>query len=127
MGTRSNQGSGTIINTASGIALTPRPNLVLYGASKGWVVTFTKGLAMELAVEGIRINALCPAAGDTPMLAEFMGGEETTEGRERFTGSIPMGRLIQPEDMGWAAVYLASDEAAAVTGTCLPVDGGRCI
>jgi 3-oxoacyl-[acyl-carrier protein] reductase len=121
------QGSGTIINTASGIALTPRPNLVLYGASKGWVVTFTKGLAMELAAEGIRVNALCPAAGDTPMLAEFMGGTETAEGRARFTGSVPMGRLIQPEDMGWAAVYLASDQAAMITGTCLPVDGGRCI
>ena len=121
------QGYGNIVNTASGIALTPRPNLVAYGATKGAVVTFTKGLAMELAEEGIRVNALCPAAGDTPMLAEFMGGEETEEGRSRFTASVPMGRLITPDDMGAAAVFLASDEAAMVTGTCLAVDGGRCI
>jgi 3-oxoacyl-[acyl-carrier protein] reductase len=121
------QGHGNIINTASGIALTPRPNLVAYGAAKGAVVTFTKGLAMELAEDGIRVNALCPAAGDTPMLAEFMGGEETEAGRSRFTASVPMGRLISPDDMGAAAVFLASDEAAMVTGTCLPVDGGRCI
>ena len=113
------QGYGNIVNTASGIALTPRPNLVAYGATKGAVVTFTKGLAMELAEEGIRVNALCPAAGDTPMLAEFMGGEETEEGRSRFTASVPMGRLITPDDMGAAAVFLASDEAAMVTGTCL--------
>lgn len=121
------QGSGSIINTASGIALTPRPNLVAYGATKGAVVTFTKGLAMELADQGIRVNALCPAAGDTPMLTEFMGGTETADARARFTESIPAGRLITGEDMGYAAVFLASDESGMVTGTCLPVDGGRCI
>lgn len=121
------QGYGNIINTSSGIALTPRPNLVAYGASKGWVSLYTKGLAMELSGEGIRVNALCPAAGDTPMLAEFMGGTETNEGRERFVGNIPMGRLITGKDMGAAAVFLASDDAAMITGTLLPVDGGRCI
>lgn len=121
------QGGGVIINTASAIALAPRPNLVAYAASKGWVVTFTKGLALELAPEGIRVNALCPAAGDTPMLKEFMGGEDTAEGRGRFAASLPMGRLIHPENVGWAAVYLACDEASMVTGACLPVDGGRCI
>lgn len=121
------QGGGVIINTASAIALAPRPNLVAYAASKGWVVTFTKGLALELAPEGIRVNALCPAAGDTPMLKEFMGGKDTAEGRERFAASLPMGRLIHPENVGWAAVYLACDEASMVTGACLPVDGGRCI
>lgn len=121
------QASGCIINTASGIALTPRPNLVIYGATKGAVVTLTKGLAMELAPQGIRVNALCPAAGDTPMLTEFMGGELNQTGRDKFTASIPLGRLINGQDMGAAAVYLASDEAAMITGTCLPVDGGRCI
>jgi len=121
------QGYGNIINTSSGIALTPRPNLVAYGASKGWVSLYTKGLAMELSGEGIRVNALCPAAGDTPMLAEFMGGTETTEGRDRFVGNIPMGRLITGDDMGAAAVFLASDDAAMITGTLLAVDGGRCI
>jgi 3-oxoacyl-[acyl-carrier protein] reductase len=91
------------------------------------VSLYTKGLAMELAGEGIRVNALCPAAGDTPMLTEFMGGTETSEGRARFVGNIPMGRLITGKDMGAAAVFLASDDAAMITGTLLPVDGGRCI
>ncbi len=121
------QGYGNIINTSSGIALTPRPNLVAYGASKGWVSLYTKGLAMELAGDGIRVNALCPAAGDTPMLTEFMGGTENDEGRARFVSNIPMGRLITGQDMGTAAVFLASDDAAMITGVLLPVDGGRCI
>ena len=122
------QGRGTIVITASGIALTPRPNLVVYGATKGAVLTFAKGLAMELAPEGFRVNALCPAAGDTPMLAEFMGGQESAEARERFVSGLPMGKLITPEDMGNAAVFLASDaEAGTITGCALPVDSGRCI
>ncbi|MEM7428741.1 MAG: glucose 1-dehydrogenase [Pseudomonadota bacterium] len=122
------QGHGNIIVTASGIALMPRPNLVVYGATKGAVLTYAKGLAMELAPAGIRVNALCPAAGDTPMLQEFMGGEETTDKKEAFRTSMPMGRFITPEDMGHAAVYLASDrEAGAITGTALAVDGGRTI
>ena len=87
-----------------------------------------KGLAVELAPEGFRVNALCPAAGDTPMLAEFMGGEATTEGRARFESGLPLGKLITPEDMGNAAVFLASDaEAGTITGCALPVDSGRCI
>ncbi len=122
------QKSGNIIITASGIALTPRPNLVAYATGKGAAVTFAKGLAMELAPEGIRVNALCPAAGDTPMLTEFMGGNATEDARQRFQDSVPMGRLISPRDMGQAAVFLASDaQAATITGTALAVDGGRCI
>jgi 3-oxoacyl-[acyl-carrier protein] reductase len=120
------QGSGSIIITASGIALMPRPNLVIYGATKGAVLTFAKGLAMEVASEGIRVNALCPAAGDTPMLVEVMGGQASAEAKDKFRESLPIGRFITPEDMGWAAVYLASDsEAGAITGTALAVDGGR--
>lgn len=122
------QGRGSIIITASGIALMPRPNLVIYGATKGAVMTFAKGLAMEVAGEGVRVNALCPAAGDTPMLVEFMGGRASSEAKDKFRESLPIGRFITPEDMGWAAVYLASDsEAGAITGTALAVDGGRTI
>ena len=121
------QNNGVIINTASGIALTPRPNLVTYAATKGAVVTFTKGLAMELAEFGIRVNALCPAAGDTPMLAEFMGGKDTAENRAKYMAGIPLGKLVTGDDMGAAATYLASNEAGMITGTCLAVDGGRCI
>ncbi len=121
------QGRGVIINTASGIALTPRPQMLLYAAAKGAVVTFTKGLAMELAPEGIRVNALCPAVADTPMLTEFMGGVPSEEARAAFAAGIPLGRLVAPEDVAAAAAYLASDDAAMITGTCLAVDGGRCI
>ncbi|MEE9590259.1 MAG: glucose 1-dehydrogenase [Hyphomicrobiaceae bacterium] len=121
-------GRGNIIVTASGIALLPRPNLVVYGATKGAVLSFTKGLAIELAPEGFRVNALCPAAGDTPMLTEFMGGTASEEAREKFVSGLPLGRLISPRDMGEAAVFLASDdEAGTITGCALPVDSGRCI
>lgn len=122
------QGSGNIIITASGIALRPRPKLVVYGATKGAVLNFAKGLALELAPDGIRVNSLCPGPGDTPMLAEFMGGTETDQGRETFRSNLPLGKLIKPEDMGWAAVYLACDaESGTITGVTLPVDSGRTV
>ncbi len=113
------QGRGVIINTASGIALTPRPQLLLYAAAKG--------AAHELASEGFRVNALCPAVADTPMLSEFMGGAPSEDARAAFSAGIPLGRLVAPEDVAAAAAYLASDDAAMITGTCLAVDGGRCI
>ena len=120
--------SGNIIITASGIALRPRPNLVVYGATKGAVLNLAKGLALELAPEGIRVNALCPGPGDTPMLAEFMGGTETDQGRENFRSVLPLGKLIRPEDMGEAAVFLADENASSrLTGLMLPVDSGRTV
>jgi len=122
------QKSGNIIVTASGIALRPRPNLVVYGATKGAALNFAKGLALEVAADGIRVNSLCPGPGDTPMLAEFMGGTETEQGRETFRSNLPLGKLIAPEDMGWAAVYLAADsESGTITGVTLPVDSGRTV
>lgn len=122
------QGHGNIVITASGIALMPRPKLVAYGSAKAAVLNMAKALALELAPEGFRVNALCPAVGDTPMLTEFMGGEESPEAREQFRGNLPMGKLITPEDVGNAAVFLASDrEAGSITGCALPVDSGRCI
>ncbi len=122
------QGSGNIIVTVSGIALRPRPNLVIYGATKGAAMNFAKGLALELAGEGIRVNGLCPGPGDTPMLAEFMGGTETEAGRETFRSNLPLGKLIRPEDMGEAALFLADDAASSrLTGVMLPVDSGRTV
>ena len=121
------QGSGVFLNTASTAALRPRPGLAWYNSSKGAVVTLTKSMAVELAAEGIRVNALCPVAGETGLLAEFMGGEVTDAARERFISSIPLGRLSAPSDIASAALYLCSDEAAFITGVCLEVDGGRCI
>ena len=121
------RGGGSIVNMASTAALRPRPGLTWYNASKGAVVTMTKSMAVELAPQKIRVNALCPVAGRTPMLKEFMGGEETEEIRQKFLAGIPLGRFSTPEDLGMATVYLASDEASFITGVCLEVDGGRCI
>lgn len=120
------QGGGTIIATASTAGLRPRPGLVWYNASKGWVINACKCMAVELAPHGIRVNSLCPVAGETGMLADFMG-EDTPEVREKFKSVIPLGRFSQPRDMANAALYLASDEADFITGVALEVDGGRCV
>ena len=84
-------------------------------------------MALELAPDNIRVNAICPVAADTNMIAEFMGGADTPEMREKFIATIPLGRLGQPLDNANAALFLASDEAAFITGVCLEVDGGRCV
>ncbi|MSP88483.1 MAG: glucose 1-dehydrogenase [Alphaproteobacteria bacterium] len=120
------QGGGCIINTASTAGLRPRPGLTLYNASKGAAIVMTKSMAVEYAPDKIRVNALCPVAGDTPLLAEFMG-EDTPERRAKFVASIPLGRFSQPRDIANAALYLASDEADFITGVALEVDGGRCV
>src|SRR3546814_9668732 len=91
------------------------------------VITLTRAMAVELAPEGIRVNALNPVAGLTPMLKEFMGGEETEEMKAKFVSTIPIGRFSTPQDIANAALYLASDEASFITGVCMEVDGGRCI
>jgi len=118
--------SGNILNIASTAGLSPRPNLNWYNASKGWVITATKAMAVELAPFGIRVNALCPVAGETPLLKSFMG-QDTPEMRTKFLSTIPLGRFSTPEDMGNAACYLCSDEASMITGVAMEVDGGRCI
>ncbi|MBZ0128656.1 MAG: SDR family oxidoreductase [Rhodobacteraceae bacterium] len=118
--------SGTFLNIASTAGLSPRPNLNWYNASKGWVITASKAMAVELAPFGIRVNALCPVAGETPLLKSFMG-EDTPEMRAKFLATIPLGRFSTPEDMGNAACFLCSDEASMITGVAMEVDGGRCI
>jgi 3-oxoacyl-[acyl-carrier protein] reductase len=119
-------GKGAILNVASTGGVSPRPNLTWYNASKGWMITATKGMAVELAPFGIRVNAINPVAGDTPLLKTFMGGD-TPEIRAKFLSSIPIGRFSTPEDMGNAACFLCSDEASMITGVAMEVDGGRCI
>lgn len=119
-------GRGAIVNIASTGALRPRPGLTWYNATKGAVTTLTKSMAVELANDGIRVNAVNPVAGDTPLLATFLG-EDTPENREAFRQTVPLGRLSTPEDVANAVLFLASDEAALITGVCLEVDGGRCI
>jgi 3-oxoacyl-[acyl-carrier protein] reductase len=120
------QGGGVILTTASTAGLRPRPGLTWYNASKGWAITATKSMAVELAPKKIRVNCLCPVAGETGMLAQFMG-EDTPERRAQFRASIPLGRFSTPLDIANAALWLASDEAAFITGVALEVDGGRCV
>lgn len=119
-------GTGAILNIASTAGVSPRPKLNWYNASKGWLITATKAMAVELAPFGVRVNALNPVAGETPLLKSFMG-EDTPEMRAKFLSTIPIGRFSTPEDMGNAALYLCSDEAGMVTGVAMEVDGGRCI
>ncbi len=117
---------GVILNVASTAGVSPRPNLNWYNASKGWMITATKAMAVELAPFGIRVNAINPVAGETPLLQKFMG-EDTPEIRAKFISTIPLGRFSTPEDMANAACFLCSDEASMITGVAMEVDGGRCI
>ena len=119
-------GAGAILNVASTAGISPRPRLNWYNASKGWMITATKAMAVELAPEKVRVNAINPVAGETPLLKTFMG-EDTPEIRARFLATIPLGRFSTPDDMGNAACFLCSDEASMITGVALEVDGGRCI
>jgi 3-oxoacyl-[acyl-carrier protein] reductase len=120
------RGRGVILNIASTAGLSPRPRLSWYNASKGWMITATKAMAVELAPFGVRVNALCPVAGETPLLKSFLG-EDTPEMRAKFLATIPIGRFSTPQDLGAAAAFLCSDEADMLTGVALEVDGGRCI
>jgi 3-oxoacyl-[acyl-carrier protein] reductase len=120
------QGGGQFLNIASTAGIRPRPGLVWYNSSKSAAIGITRSMAIELAAEQIRVNAINPVAGETPLLKRFMG-QDTPEKRAAFKASIPMGRLSTAQDIAGAAVYLCSDDAALVTGVCMEVDGGRCI
>jgi 3-oxoacyl-[acyl-carrier protein] reductase len=120
-------GGGVILNVGSTAGIRPRPGLTWYNASKGAVNLMSRSLAVELAPWRIRVNALCPVAGDTPLLAALMGVPDTLEARAKFIASIPLGRLCLPSDVAAAALFLASDEAEFITGVEFPVDGGRTI
>ncbi len=120
------RGGGSILNIGSTAGIRPRPGLAWYNASKGAVNLLSKSMAVELAPDRIRVNALAPVAGETPLLATFMG-EDTPERRAAFRATIPWGRLSTPADIANAALFLCSDEAEMITGTVLEVDGGRCI
>jgi 3-oxoacyl-[acyl-carrier protein] reductase len=120
------RGGGVILNIGSTAGIRPRPGLAWYNASKGAVNLLSKSMAVELAPDRIRVNALAPVAGETPLLATFMG-EDTPERRAAFRATIPWGRLSTPQDIANAALFLCSDEAEMVTGAVLEVDGGRCI
>jgi 3-oxoacyl-[acyl-carrier protein] reductase len=121
------QGGGVILNVGSTAGIRPRPGLTWYNATKGAVNLVTRSLAVELAPDRIRVNALAPVMGETGLLEAFMGVPDTPENRAKFIATIPLGRLSTPEDVAAAALFLASDEAAFLTGVVLEVDGGRTI
>ena len=122
------QRSGVILITGSTAAIRPRPGGQCYAASKGAVTTIAKSLALELAPFGVRVVCIAPVATETPMLATFMGKREVDdEGMTRYRATVPLGRLNRPEDLARAALFLASDDAAMITGSTVEVDGGRCI
>ncbi|KIW75766.1 hypothetical protein Z517_10509 [Fonsecaea pedrosoi CBS 271.37] len=117
--------SGVFLSTSSISGMRTRPGQVFYGGTKGFVNTITQGLAAEYGPDGIRVNSICPLRGATGLLELFSGVPDTPEERERFAQTVPLRRMSEPNDIAMAAVYLASDEAAFVTGVNLPVDGGR--
>ena len=120
------QRGGVFITIASTAGVRPRPGLTWYNGSKGAAIITSRSMAAELARDNIRVNVINPVAGETAMLADFMG-EDTPQRRAQFVATIPLGRLSQPSDIATAAVFFASDEASFITGACLEVDGGRCI
>ena len=120
-------GGGVMINVGSTAAIRPRPGLTWYNATKGAVHTMTKSLALDFAPDNIRVCAIAPVLGATGLMETFMGKPDTPEAREGFLATVPLGRLSTPQDIGNAAVYLASDEACFLTGVILEVDGGRTI
>lgn len=120
-------GGGVILNVGSTAGIRPRPGLTWYNSSKGAVNLMSRSLAVELAPWSIRVNAICPVAGETPLLEALLGVPDTPESRSKFVSSVPLGRLCRPSDVAAAAVYLASDEAEFITGVEFPVDGGRTV
>jgi 3-oxoacyl-[acyl-carrier protein] reductase len=121
------QGGGCFIQIASTLAVRPRPGLAAYNSSKAAVINLSHSLAAELGPEKIRSNVINPGFGLTGLAADFMGGVDSPEVREKYRSLIPLGRFSTPADVAAAAVFLASDEAALITGACLQVDGGRSI
>jgi 3-oxoacyl-[acyl-carrier protein] reductase len=120
------QKSGVIINIGSTAGIRPRPGLTWYNASKGAVNLLSKSMAAELAPDGIRVCAVAPVMAETPLLPTFMGGD-SPELRAQFKATVPLGRFATIEDVANATLFLASDEAAFLTGNVLEVDGGRCV
>ncbi len=118
------QGSGSIINTASFAGVTGVGQLSAYSLSKGAVVNFTHSIAAEAGPDGVRANAICPGVTDTPMAQGDTGDDEWAELKDRMARQYPLRRLGQPEDIANAMLFLASDEAAWMTGHALVVDGG---
>lgn len=121
-------GGGSFINIASTAGLRPRPGLTWYNGSKGAVIITSKSMAAELGPDNIRVNCINPVFNpDTGLSAEFAGGPVDEARRAKFLATIPLGRFSTALDVANAALYLASDEAAFISGVCIEVDGARCV
>jgi 3-oxoacyl-[acyl-carrier protein] reductase len=122
------RGGGSIVNIASTAGIRPRPGLTVYNSSKGAVILMSKSMAAEFGPDKIRVNCVNPVfSPDTALSAEFAGGALTEEAKKRFLATIPLGRFSTPLDVANACLFLASDEAAMVSGVCIEVDGARCV
>lgn len=122
------RGGGCLVNIASTGGLRPRPGLTVYNSSKAAVILMSKSMAAEFGPDRVRVNCVNPVfSPDTALSADFAGGEVTDEARKRFLASIPLGRFSTPLDVANACLYLASDDAAFISGVCIEVDGARCV
>ena len=122
------QGGGCLVNIASTAGVRPRPGLTVYNSSKGAVILLSKSMAAEFGPDKVRVNCVNPVfSPDTALSAEFAGGAITEETRKQFLATIPLGRFSTPLDIANACLYLASDEAALVSGVCIEVDGARSV
>ena len=121
------RGGGVIINTASTAGVRPRPGLTWYNGSKGAAIVLTKSMAAELAPKNIRVNAINPVIGESGMLSQFMGVDDTLANRAKFLATIPLGRMSKPSDIANAALFFADPASHFITGVALEVDGGRCV
>ncbi len=122
------RGGGAIVNIASTAGVRPRPGLTVYNSSKGAVILMSKSMAAEFGPDKIRVNCVNPVfSPDTGLSAEFAGGAVTEDAKQRFMATIPLGRFSTPVDVANACLYLASDDAAFISGVCIEVDGARCV
>ena len=122
------RGGGCFVNIASTAGVRPRPGLTVYNSSKGAVIVMSKSMAAEFGPYKVRVNCVNPVfSPDTGLSAEFAGGALTEEAKKRFLATIPLGRFSTPLDVANASLYLASDEAAMISGVCIEVDGARCV
>jgi 3-oxoacyl-[acyl-carrier protein] reductase len=122
------QGGGAFVNIASTAGVRPRPGLTVYNSSKGAVITMSRSMAAEFGPDKVRVNVVNPVfSPDTALSADFAGGAITEEAKKAFLSTIPLGRFSTALDIANACLYLASDEAAMVSGACIEVDGARCV
>jgi 3-oxoacyl-[acyl-carrier protein] reductase len=122
------RGGGAMVNIASTAGVRPRPGLIVYNSSKAAVILMSKSMAAEFGPDKIRVNCVNPVfSPDTGLSAEFAGGAITEEVKKRYMDTIPLGRFSTPLDVANACLYLASDEAAFISGVCIEVDGARCV